>query len=169
MTHEGAIKFNVRHAPRVPSPEKRHKRKLLDCSSHFCYHSPVSSAQSLRPLEWMGSSLKDARALPEDVKDVFGRALLDVQYGDHPLGARPFGEGLPREIMKLSEDHDGNTYRAIYTVAFSSVVYVLDVFTKKSKTGIATPRADKARVLARYQAAAEHHRLHHRTLRGHSK
>ena len=100
----------------------------------------------------MGSSLKDARALPEDVKDVFGRALLDVQYGDHPLGARPFGEGL-----------------AIYTVAFSSVVYVLDVFTKKSKTGIATPRADKARVLARYQAAAEHHRLHHRTLRGHSK
>lgn len=95
------------------------------------------------------------------MKDVFGRALLDAQYGDRPVGARPFGEGLPREIMKLSDDHDGNTYRAIYTVAFGSVVYVLDVFTKKSKTGIATPKADKARVLLRYRAAAEHYRIHH--------
>ena len=174
MRHEAARRSGVSH-PRtirsqsrstVPQALRSPDAPLLDCRSQFCYHVHVSSRQTLRSLEWIGSSLKDARALPEDVKDVFGRALLDVQYGDHPLGARPFGEGLPREIMKLSDDHDGNTYRAVYTVAFGSVVYVLDVFTKKSKSGIATPKADKARVLARYQAAAEHYRIHHPTSRG---
>jgi predicted XRE-type DNA-binding protein len=65
--------------------------------------------------------------MPEDVKDVFGSALLDAQSGDVPDGARPFGEGLPRQIMKLVEDHDGETYRAAYTVAFEGAVHVLDV------------------------------------------
>src|SRR5678810_138081 len=86
------------------------------------------------------SSRRDLAALPEDVQDVFGSALLDVQYGDAPDGARPFGEGLPREIWKIVEDDDGNTYRAIYTAAFSEAVYVLDAFVKKSKSGIGTPR-----------------------------
>ncbi len=112
-----------------------------------------------RPLFFIGSSKKDLRALPVDVKDVFGQALLDVQYGDHPPGARPFGEGLPREIMKLSEDFDGNTYRAVYTVEFADVVYVLDVFMKKARTGIATPKIDKQRVRARYKAARAHYHL----------
>ena len=97
--------------------------------------------------------------LPDDVKDVFGQALLDVQYGDYPPGARPFGEGLPREIMKLSEDFDGNTYRAVYTVEFADVVYVLDVFMKKARTGIATPKVDKQRVRARFRAARAHYHL----------
>ena len=35
------------------------------------------------------------KALPEDVQEVFGRSILDAQYGDHPEGARPFGEVLP--------------------------------------------------------------------------
>ena len=91
--------------------------------------------------------------MPEDVQDVFGSALLDVQYGDTPHGARPFGEGLPREIWKIAEDYDGDTYRAVYTVAFPEVVYVLDAFVKKSKSGIKTPQADKDRVHLRFQAA----------------
>jgi phage-related protein len=101
------------------------------------------------------------RALPEGVKDVFGSALLDAQYGDVPAGARPFGEGLPREIMKLVEDHDGDTYRAAYTVAFAGVVYVLDVFQKKSKRGIATPKLVKDRVLERYRVARAHYEEHY--------
>ena len=55
------------------------------------------------------------RAMPEDVQDVFGRLLLDVQYGERPPGARPFGEGLPSDIMKLVEDSDGDTYRVVKT------------------------------------------------------
>jgi phage-related protein len=99
--------------------------------------------------------------VPDDVKDVFGSALLDVQYGDTPDGAKPFGEGLPHQIWKIVEDHDGGTYRAIYTAAFPEVVYVLDVFMKKSKSGIKTPQADKDRVLQRFKTAKQHHDDHY--------
>ena len=74
-----------------------------------------------------------------------------------PHSARPFGEGLPREVMKLVEDYDKRTYRAAYTVALPSAVYVLHVFTKKSKSGIGTPGSDKDRIRARLRAAREHH------------
>jgi phage-related protein len=40
-----------------------------------------------KPIHFMGSSNKDIRAMPEDVRDVFGSALLDAQYGDTPDGA----------------------------------------------------------------------------------
>ena len=96
--------------------------------------------------------------MPEPVQDVFGAALLDAQYGDHPEGARPFGEGLPREVMKLVEDFDRDTYRAAYTVAFPRAVYVLHVFKKKSASGKATPTPDKDTVRTRLKAAQEHYR-----------
>jgi phage-related protein len=43
-------------------------------------------------------------------------------------------------VLEVVEDHDGNTYRAAYTVRFAEVVYVLHVFQKKSKKGIETPK-----------------------------
>jgi phage-related protein len=110
-----------------------------------------------KPLFFVGSSQRDLQGVPEDVKDVFGSALLDAQYGDTPYGARPFGEGLPSRIMKLVEDHDGDTYRAAYTVAFAGAVYVLDVFQKKSKSGVGTPKHVKDRILARFRVAEQDH------------
>lgn len=118
---------------------------------------PAPSEPPLKPLLWVGGSKKSLDRVPEDVKDVFGSALLDVQYGDTPDGAKPFGEGLPREIWKIVEDCDGNTYRAVYTVALPEVVYVLDVFMKKSKSGIGTPRGDKERIRRRFTAAKQHY------------
>ncbi len=70
---------------------------------------PISPG-ARKPLHFVASSLKDLRSMPEEVQDVFGSALLDAQYGDHPEGARPFGEGVPRSVMKLVEDHDRKTY-----------------------------------------------------------
>jgi len=35
----------------------------------------------LKPLEWIGSSKKDLRALPDDVMDVFGYVLHLAQAG----------------------------------------------------------------------------------------
>ena len=91
------------------------------------------------------------------MQDVFGSALLDAQYGDVPEGARAFGEGAPREVMKLVEDYDGDTYRAAYTVSFVEAVYVLHVFKKKAKSGIGTPQPDKDLIRTRLRAAAEHY------------
>jgi phage-related protein len=116
----------------------------------------------LKPLKWVGDSKRRLCRLPEDVKDVFGAALLDVQFGDTPASAKPFGEGVPREIWKIVENSDGNTYRAAYTVAFPDVVYVLDVFMKKSTSGTGTPRIDKNRVRERFNAAKRHYHEHYR-------
>jgi phage-related protein len=116
------------------------------------------AAPKRKPLHFMASSLKNLREMPEQVQDVFGSALLDAQYGDHPDGARPFGEGVPRAVMKLVEDFDRDTYRAAYTVSFPQAVYVLHVFKKKSATGAATPKPDKDAVRARLKAAEEHYR-----------
>jgi phage-related protein len=111
-----------------------------------------------KPLHFVGSTQKDLKDLPDDVQDVFGAALLDAQYGDHPDGARPFGEHVSRKVMKLVDDHDGDTYRAAYTVAFECAVYVLHVFMKKSKSGIQTPKSDKELIEARLKAAEDHYR-----------
>jgi hypothetical protein len=45
---------------------------------------------------------------------------------------------FPQEVLK--EDHDGDAFRAVYTLRFSTAVYVLNAFQKKSKSGIATPK-----------------------------
>jgi len=119
------------------------------------------SPPSRKPIHFVASSLKDLRGMPEDVQDVFGSALLDAQYGDHPKGARPFGEGLPRAIMKLVEDFDGDTFRAGYTVSFPKAVYVLHVFKKKASSGRSTPKPEKNTLRTRLQRAEQHYRSHY--------
>ncbi len=53
------------------------------------------------------------------------------------------------------DNHEGNTYRAVYTVKFALAVYVLHVFQKKSKKGIATPASDLELIRKRLKAAAD--------------
>jgi len=44
--------------------------------------------------------------------------------------------------LEVVDDFDGDTYRAVYTIKFKGVVYVLHAFQKKSKRGIKTPKQD---------------------------
>jgi hypothetical protein len=43
--------------------------------------------------------------MPQAIRRSFGGAFRFAQLGGYPEGCRPFGEGLPREILKLVEDH----------------------------------------------------------------
>src|SRR5258705_7134381 len=98
-------------------------------------------ARPLRPLLWVASSKRDYSRFPSRVQDEFGFAFFLVQTGQHPPSAKPL-KGLGSGVVELVEDFDGDTYRAVYTVRFSRVVYVLHAFKKKSKRGIKTPRTD---------------------------
>ncbi len=98
------------------------------------------------------------KSLPEHVRRAFGRSLLDVQFGETPQSARAFGEGV-LGVMKLIKDYDGQTFRAAYTVEFERAVYVLHVFQKKARHGIATPRRDIELVRARLRQAREAYRV----------
>lgn len=58
-------------------------------------------------------------------------------------------------MFEVVEDFSGDTYRAVYTVRFSDVIYVLHAFQKKSKQGIATAPTDVAMIKARLRLARE--------------
>jgi len=103
----------------------------------------------LRDLKFVGSSLDDLRAFPEDVKHDVGVALMDVQYGGTPPNAIPLKGFGGANVLEIIERSDGNTYRAVYTVRFETAVYVLHAVQKKSKHGIATPQQDIKRIKER--------------------
>ena len=57
-------------------------------------------------------------------------------------------------VLEVVEDDAGGTYRAVDTVRFREAVFVLHVFQKKSKRGIATPQADMEVIRQRLKVAA---------------
>ncbi len=96
-----------------------------------------------RPIEWIGSALKDLSDFPLNVKRDVGFALRAAQQGKKSPAAKPLtGDGAFKgaAVLEIVDDHDGDTYRAVYTVRFAEAVYVLHAFQKKSTKGIATPR-----------------------------
>jgi phage-related protein len=100
-----------------------------------------------RPLNWVGSSKRNFLEFPSEVIDEMGNALGVAQFGGTHPSAKPWkGEG-----------HDGNAYRAIYTVRFKEAIYVLHAFQKKSPRGIKTARADVELIGARLKAAQADH------------
>lgn len=98
-------------------------------------------AKGERPLDWVGSSKKDFLTFPEPVRDEMGNALGLAQFGGKHPSSKPW-KGQGAGVLELVEDHQGDTYRAVYTVRFREVVYVLHAFQKKSPTGIRTARTD---------------------------
>jgi phage-related protein len=94
-----------------------------------------------KSLRWIASSFKDYRDFPDEVQDSFGFELFLAQTGQHPPSAKPL-RGLGSGVIELVDDHDGDTYRAVYTVRLATAVYVLHAFKKKSKSGIKTPQGD---------------------------
>ena len=75
------------------------------------------------------------------MQDSFGFELFLAQLGQHPPSAKLL-KGFGTGTVEIVEDFDGDTYRAVYTVRFSTAVYVLHAFKKKSKRGIKTPQSD---------------------------
>lgn len=45
-------------------------------------------------------------------------------------------------MLEIVESHDGNAYRAVYTVRFEQAIYVLHAFQKKSLSGTRTAKRD---------------------------
>jgi len=106
-------------------------------------------------LEWIGSSKKDLVALPDEVVHVFGYALYLAQIGGKHVQAKPLKGFGSAGILEVVEDWRGNTYRAVYTVRYAVRVFVLHVFQKKSKSGIATPKPDLELIKSRLKVAAK--------------
>ena len=106
-----------------------------------------------KPLEWIGSSHRDLMELPTDVRRFFGYALSLAQAGDQHDSAKVLHGFGSAGVLEVVEDDAGGTYRAVYTVKFKEAVIVLHCFQKKSKRGIATPKADMDIIRTRLKVA----------------
>lgn len=113
------------------------------------------SKPARKPIKWVSSAKRDLDAMPEDVKDVFGHAIDLAQAGGKHQDAKVMTGFGSAGVLEVVEDHQGDTYRAVYTVKFAGWVYVLHCFQKKSKSGIATPKPDLDLINTRLKAAKQ--------------
>lgn len=111
---------------------------------------------SIKPVHWIGSSLRDLKAMPETIRDDFGYALYLAQQGRKDARAKVLAGFGSAGVLEAVESRSGGTYRAVYTVRFADAVYVLHRFQKKSTTGIATPKADMECIRERLKQAEAH-------------
>lgn len=66
-------------------------------------------------------------------------------------------KGNLRDVVEIVGDDEAGTFRIMYTSAIGDVVYVLDAFQQKAKTGIETSQTDRGRILQRLKRARKEH------------
>ena len=117
----------------------------------------MAGPRSVRRVRWVGSSKRDLRSLPKGVRQKIGFALYFAQHGQKHDSAKPLKAFGGASVLEVVEDYDRGTYRAVYTVRFSEAVYVLHVFQKKAKHGIATSKRDLNLIRTRLEEATRLH------------
>jgi phage-related protein len=114
------------------------------------------SATDEKPLHWVGSAKRDFLSFPAAVKDDMGNALGIAQFGGMAPTAKPW-KGLGPGVLEIVESHDGNAYRAVYTVRFEKALYV-PTRSRRSRR-LASPDVDL--VEQRLKQAQRHYEEHH--------
>ena len=90
-------------------------------------------------MSWLGSSLEDLRAFPEDARRDAGYQLGRVQQGLLPTDWKPMttvGPGVIEIRVHTRVEH-----RVFYVAKFEEAVYVLHAFEKRTRQ---TPQAEIA-------------------------
>jgi phage-related protein len=107
-----------------------------------------------RKIVWLGDSRKNIREFPEIVQDILGGQLFSLQDGLIPKDAKPF-KSVGSGVFEIALKHNKDAYRCIQALCVGEAIYILHVFQKKSKTGIATPQKDIDLIKQRYKEAVE--------------
>jgi phage-related protein len=84
----------------------------------------------IRPLKFVAGSRRDLSDFPEAVRQEVGHALFVAQEGGRAPSDKTlqgFGGG---GVVEIVEDHDGDTYRCVYTTKIDDVIVVLHAFQK---------------------------------------
>jgi phage-related protein len=107
----------------------------------------------LKPLWWIGSSRTDFRKLPAAVQADMGYALYIAQRGGKHRSAKPLKGFGGASVVEVIRNHQGDTFRCVYTIRIAGAIYVLHAFQKKSRTGRETPKAEIKVVAQRLREA----------------
>jgi len=87
----------------------------------------------MKPIHFLGDSLKRLRDFPESARSNAGYQLDQVQRGVQPDDFKPM-PSIGRGVEEIRVWDERGTYRVIYTARFSDAVYVLHAFQKKTRT-----------------------------------
>jgi phage-related protein len=109
--------------------------------------------RKLKPVRWIGSSLKDLQSFPAEVRKEVGYAIYAAQKGETDPAAKPMKGFSGASVMEIVAPFDGDTWRTVYTVRLKGIVYILHAFQKKSKSGIATPKKEIVLIRRRLASA----------------
>lgn len=109
----------------------------------------------MKPIGWIGSAKDDLLSFPDDAIREIGHALFLAQKGAKHAKAKPLKGFGGAGVLEIVEAYEGDAFRAVYTVRFAEVIYVLHAFQKKSKRGIATPAQEIDKVKTRLRLAEE--------------
>jgi phage-related protein len=86
----------------------------------------------MKPLEFLGSSQDDIRAMPAAVRHALGEELMRVQFGAEPTDFKPMRSVGAGAYEVRVRDASG-AFRAIYVAKFADAIYVLHAFQKKTQ------------------------------------
>jgi phage-related protein len=82
----------------------------------------MTGEPSLKPVIWVGSSLKDVRSFPEPVQDHMGYALYVAQRGGKHRDTKTLSGFGGAGVVEVIKDFRGDTFRAVYTVRYADAV-----------------------------------------------
>ena len=94
-----------------------------------------------KPLHWVGSAKRDSLSFRAAVKDDMGNALGIAQFGGTAPTVKRL-KGLGPGVLEVVESHEGNAFRAVYTVRFEKAIDVSTRFRRSRPSGIRTARRD---------------------------
>ena len=104
----------------------------------------------MKPVRFLGDSLKCLREFPKDARQDAGRQIDRVQSGKQPNDFKPM-PSIGKGVEEIRVSDDGGIFRVIYTDRLADAVYVLHAFQKKtqatSKRDIDTAKARVAQLL----------------------
>ena len=86
----------------------------------------------MRPVRFLGDSLRCLRGFPEDARHDAGYQLDKVQRGDQPDDFKPM-PGIGKGVEEIRVSESSGAYRVIFYARQAEAVYVLHAFQKKSQ------------------------------------
>lgn len=94
-----------------------------------------------RRIHWLKGARRDFEAFPSRTQVKAREALDLVAAGGKPDLAKPM-QGLGSGVWELAIRDRGDAYRVVYVLQVGEELWVIHAFQKKSKSGIATPKAE---------------------------
>jgi phage-related protein len=86
----------------------------------------------VKPIRFLGDSLKCLREFPSEARQDAGRQLDLVQKGIQPIDFKPM-PSIGKGVEEVRVWDEAGTFRVIYTARLPEAVYVLHAFQKKTQ------------------------------------